>query len=251
MSNISHTPNCALIVPYFNESHRLDAQKLKDFLRALGMDIIFIDDGSTDNTRDEIDLIIGVIHQTQGKYQARNLNLKQNRGKTNAIRSGILHAHELGYSHVAITDIDLPVHHKDIRLAVAIAYQEDAAIISGARIRLSGSDVKRSALRHWIGRIIATGIWKFFHVDSYDIQSPCKVYNLNLIIQELQSPFKTKWFGDVELILRLKGKNQKFLEVHEFPLNYWRDVPEGNLGMKSALKVLLDLMKLEIIYLRT
>jgi dolichyl-phosphate beta-glucosyltransferase len=251
MTDTVHTTKCALIVPYFNESHRLDAQKLAFFFSSLGMDTIFVDDGSTDNSRDEIDLIIGVIHQSQGKYQAKNLHLKQNNGKTNAIRSGILHAHELGYSHVAITDIDLPINHKDIQLAVSIAYQEDAAIVSGARIRLSGSDVKRSALRHWIGRIIATGIWKFFHVDSYDIQSPCKVYRLNLIIDELQLPFKTKWFGDVELILRLKGKSQKVLEVHEFPLSYWRDVPEGNLGLKSALKVFLDLLKLEIIYLRT
>lgn len=251
MSDILHTPKCALIVPYFNESHRLDAQKLKVFFSLLGMDTIFVDDGSTDNTKDEIDLIIEGIHQSPGKYKAKNLHLKHNGGKTNAIRSGLLHAHELGYSHVAITDIDLPINHKDIQLAVATAYQEDAAIVSGARVRLSGSDVKRSASRHWIGRIIATGIWKFFHVDSYDIQSPCKVYRLSLIIDELQLPFKTKWFGDVELILRLKGKNQKVLEVHEFPLNYWRDVPEGNLGMKSVLKVLLDLFKLEIIYLRT
>ena len=76
----------------------------------------------------------------------------------------------------------------------------------------------------------------------YDPQSPCKVYQLKTIGGLLEEEFETKWFGDLELLLRYKKNNP--IKILEFPLQNWVDMPNGNLRIGSAPKVLIDLYKL-------
>jgi len=243
--------SCCLIIPYYNERNRLDTLGLLNFIDSVNRHTIFVDDGSTDDSSSLIEQLISTFNGEAKQARAELLKLSGNVGKTNAIRESLLFAHTLGFTHAVISDIDLPIKASDLEQAIAIAFHTRIAIVSGARVRLSGNDVKRTSIRHWIGRIIATLIWKIFAIDSYDIQSPCKVYNLALISQKLERQFATKWFGDVELLFRLKaesGNAQSF--VHEFSLYYWRDVRGGKLRLTGAFHVFLDLCKLQISRLR-
>jgi hypothetical protein len=78
--------------------------------------------------------------------------------------------------------------------------------------------------------------------NFYDPQSPCKAYNLEKISDFLVKEFNSRWFGDIELILRIKKIRQ--VEIIEFPLTYWRDREGGNLKWTQGPSVIIDLLKI-------
>lgn len=235
-----------LIIPCFNEDSRLQGQLISQFISDLGIDALFIDDGSTDRTVEMINALIVGKKDLFNKIgiHVSVLSIPKNVGKTNAIRTGLLCGSKQGYSHAIIQDIDFPYLSIDATNAINLGLQkEEHTIISGARVELAGSSVLRTPLRHWIGRTIATFIHIFITKNIYDPQSPCKVYNLNRVSPFLDSPFRTRWFGDLELIIRIRNANET-ISIFEFPLTYWRDLPDGALGIRSSFKVILELCKL-------
>jgi len=235
-----------LIIPCFNEDSRIQGDLITQFILNLGVDTLFVDDGSIDGT---VEIINALIINNRKLFNEAGLivtvlSISKNIGKTNAIRTGLLWGSQEGYSHAIIQDIDFPYLFVDAINALNLGLLTEAhTIISGARVELAGSSVLRTPLRHWIGRIIATFIHVFIVKNIYDPQSPCKVYNLNEVSPFLVSPFRTRWFGDLELIIRIRNENKKY-SIVEFPLTYWRDLPGGALSFRSSLKVLLDLYKL-------
>jgi dolichyl-phosphate beta-glucosyltransferase len=229
----------ALLIPFFNEAHRMDADKIYHFMRESPWPIIFIDDGSTDETSNEL---LRLINALKSHEKHKIVTLHSNVGKTNAVRIGLQELINGGFQFAVLSDFDLPVSLNDLRKAESLAINSDFGLVSGARVRLAGSNVSRSPYRHWIGRMIATLVYLLVTDDMYDPQSPCKVYQLKSVGSLLEDKFETKWFGDLELLLRFKSNNP--IRILEFPLQNWVDIPNGNLSLFSAPKVLMDLLKL-------
>lgn len=81
-------PTLSLIVPCYNEADRLDALAfLSALTRHPSLSLLFVDDGSRDDTR----RVLGEIC-ARGGERARMLALDTNVGKAEAVRRGILHA---------------------------------------------------------------------------------------------------------------------------------------------------------------
>ena len=229
----------ALLMPFFNEAHRMDADKLYEFMRDSPWPIFFINDGSTDETVNEL---LHLINRLAAHKKHKIVTLQKNIGKTNAVRIGLQELIDFGFQYAILSDFDLPISLNDLRKAESLAINSDFGLVSGARVRLAGSNVSRSPYRHWIGRMIATLIYLYITDEMYDPQSPCKVYQLKSISSQLGEEFETKWFGDLELLLRFKKNNP--IRILEFPLQNWIDMPNGNLRIRSAPKVIMDLYKL-------
>ncbi len=85
-------PQLALVVPAFNEAHRLDhtLPTMLDYLRAErpGSELLVVDDGSTDDTA----AVAEAIFARHPGVTARLLRSPQNRGKGHAVRQGLLAA---------------------------------------------------------------------------------------------------------------------------------------------------------------
>src|SRR5205085_869471 len=88
-----------LIVPCYNEEHRLDRARFVAFARDPRIELLFIDDGSKDGTAS---VLADLTREGGGKIAFHSL--PRNAGKGEAVRQGLLRALEEGASVVGYAD---------------------------------------------------------------------------------------------------------------------------------------------------
>lgn len=216
-------PKIAIIIPCFNEGKRLDPEPFNNFLKeATDIDIFFVNDGSSDNTYEILEEI-----KSFHPGNITLLNLGQNKGKAFATREGIQHASSQNkYNYIGYLDADLSTSLECLHSLFLEMDQKGAEYILGSRIKMLNSVIKRNWFRHMAGRLIATIIDSKFKLGIYDTQCGAKCFTSKLVTEICKEPFKTKWFFDVELLLRIKA-NFPLSKGIEFPLNKWID-PGGS-----------------------
>lgn len=114
-----HAHNICVLIPTYNNSGTLE-DVLKGVLDYC-QDVIVINDGSTDNTEDIL-----------SKYQADIdiIELKENKGKGYALKTGFQYALSKGYSHAITIDSDGQHYPSEIpKFAKAIIHNKEAIII--------------------------------------------------------------------------------------------------------------------------
>ncbi len=240
----------ALVVPFFNESERINNHFFQSILDLNIHHLIFVDDGSSDKSFEIISHILGDDERIMFLRNERNL------GKSEALRLGFLKSLDLQCNLIITSDADGAVMFEDIRESLELAVSEivsspsksiDPLIVSGARVRLSGWSIERSTFRQWIGRVIATLVSLISRVEMYDPQSPLRVYliDIELFKKSLERKFSTRWFSEVELILRLSNCAPEFncsdLRIYEFPMKFFKDIDGGNLSYRKFPLVLKEL----------
>jgi hypothetical protein len=98
----------------------------------------------------------------------------------------------------------------------------------GARVQLLGRMVRRSPIRHYLGRIFATGVSLFLELPVYDTQCGAKLMRNDAGLAALfDEPFCVNWTFDVELLARLRGLRGLASardSLYELPLERWEDV---------------------------
>lgn len=228
-----------LVIPFFNESHRFQRDYFETLICRMKQHdwkIVFVNDGSTDNT-------LSLIDTLKNGSTCVILNQPYNEGKGNAIRQGM----NLGLSsfpeikHIAFVDADGAFDIEDIENLVLRSKSEQFDLLIGARVKLAGKNIDRSLTRHFVGRSISTLInLLVFKKPIYDPQSGLKVFRVSTSLKSaLSQSFETRWFGDVELISRLWA--QADLEVREYPVSKWQEVSGGTLNFLSVLLVIKEL----------
>ena len=234
------------VIPCYNEEARLDHQQISLLLDEPRMNLLFVDDGSTDQTGK-------VIKNLAQRYPNRIefLLLKINVGKAEAVRVGMLQAIKSGAPFVGYVDADFATPARDVlRISTELIEQTNIRVILGCRVQRLGSEIHRSISRHYLGRIFATWSSIILRMGVYDTQCGAKFFAASDLLREsLMQPFLSRWAFDVELIARLKygvdgqpgyGK-EKFLEL---PLNYWEDKSGSKLKMADKIKVVIEMMRI-------
>lgn len=210
-------PKIAVIIPCYNEAKRLSPEIFKNFLTLKSdIELIFVNDGSNDNTFEILDVL-----QKQCDNKVSIINQPNNQGKAIAIREGILGAVDKGiFTHIGYLDADLSTSLDEFYELYNIASTQRVDYIFGSRVKLLGSAIERSIFRHLIGRFIATIIDLRYKLGIYDTQCGAKWFSANLIENICKEPFKTKWFFDVEIFLRLRKKYSTAVGIEQ-PLKKW------------------------------
>ena len=233
-----------IIIPCYNESMRLPVNKYLDFLKLnKKVKIIFVNDGSTDNTKT-------LVNKLSDKYpkQIKFLSYDKNKGKGNAVRDGFLYAVSQNMSgNLAYLDADLSTSLEECKL-LSEKISDKIKFVFGSRIPKSNNIIKRKFHRFIIGRCIASIISSIIGVPIYDTQCGCKIIDQKLVKLLFEEAFLSRWLFDVEIFLRLinfYGKD-KFLEIsREVPLKSWIDTEDSRVKFIHAPRIILDLLKIK------
>jgi glycosyltransferase involved in cell wall biosynthesis len=220
-----------LIVPCFNEAERIDVAAFSAFAKAEpSVRLLFVDDGSRDDTAARCATLGEVIR------------LPTNVGKGEAVRAGVLAALDGGAAVVGWWDADLATPLDEVaRLRAAL--RGDVAFVLGSRVKLLGRTIDRSLVRHYLGRVAATGVSLTLGLRIYDSQCGAKLMRASLAAELFNPPFLTPWMFEVELLARLRHRRPGWTSsdvervVHEVPLHRWREVPGSRLRWTDVVAV--------------
>lgn len=205
----------SLIIPFFNESKRLD--RLEEGLNQyrnrnqLIQEIILVNDGSTDDT-------LLHLQRFQKQFPEKNIQVIQietNCGKGNALQAGILQAQQ---NWVLCNDADLSYRLEQIdewSESKLLDLKKNETIYFGKRI-LKDKKSKFFVHRIIIGKIFYLLIRLILGINIQDTQCGFKLYP-TAIAKEVFNDLQEKRFAfDLEIIYKLIQQNYtiKTLPVH-------------------------------------
>ena len=238
-------PQTVLVIPCYNEAKRLNFKAFEELLRKEGVELLFVDDGSTDFTSADLAQFC-----SQHSDRASLLTQPTNQGKATAVRKGLLKAVDKA-DIVGFADADLATPPEELfRLADLLnAAPKTVNVVIGSRIKRLGSIIDRSLMRHLCGRVFATFASLTLGVGVYDTQCGAKFFrNTASFRRALEKPFITRWIFDVELLGRLikeydttgtKGVDS----ILEVPLDIWIDVSGSKINFWTGVFSVLSLAK--------
>lgn len=233
------------MVPCYNEAARLDADRFTAFAAASdGTGLLFVDDGSTDATSDVLASLVG-----RAPERIRALQLSANQGKSGAVRAGVLAALAWDPQFVGFWDADLATPLSAVPRFVSMLEGRSRLLGAiGARVKLLGTTIERSAVRHYLGRVFATAASVVLGLAVYDTQCGAKLFRAGPLLRAaFAAPFRSRWAFDVELLARLEEAGRRAgappvaETVVELALEEWRDVRGSKLHPLGMLRAGLDL----------
>jgi dolichyl-phosphate beta-glucosyltransferase len=250
---VSRPPHTTIVVPCYNEAQRLDAQTFRDFAGAHPeVRFLFVNDGSTDDTGR---LLQGLAQAEPGQFEY--LEQPSNQGKAEAVRCGMLQAFEGGGRYAGYWDADLATPLTEVpRFVAALDAHPERELCFGARVQLLGRTIRRSSLRHYLGRVFATVASSMLQLPIYDTQCGAKLFRVSPPMAALFAErFCVNWTFDVEIIARLRrdrrahGGSGPERVIYELPLDEWHDVAGSKVRPGDFVKALAEMLRIYRRYL--
>lgn len=234
----------ALIIPCYNEEFRFPLELWRDIVSSNGyITFVFVDDGSSDSTQD---LLKGLDSNPNFELVAYS----KNSGKGNAVRRGFQFAMS-NYSEmtfVGFVDSDGAFSSSDINLQVNMLLNlseqhpdEIPDVFLSSRVALAGRAIHRKPSRHYLGRLIATTLTRGWLDAPYDTQSGFKLFHISPAFrQAIAKDFLTKWFFDIEILMRIATFQNGIIRLWEEPLNYWKDVDGSKIKVWHFFRIIAE-----------
>jgi dolichyl-phosphate beta-glucosyltransferase len=220
-----HEPLVAIVIPCFNEEHRLPAEPFQRFLCHSSVHFVFVDDGSRDKTFDRLESL-----RRGREDRVFVLRSPSNQGKAEAVRMGVNFALREGVQYVGFWDADLATPLEAIPQFMAVfADRPNLDMVFGSRVKLLGRHVVRKPSRHYLGRVFATAVSNILRLSIYDTQCGAKIFRVTPETGKIfAEPFCTRWVFDVEILARyiqqLGSAERAAGRIYELPLDAWEDV---------------------------
>jgi dolichyl-phosphate beta-glucosyltransferase len=235
-----------LIVPCFNEETRLDPEAWVALAGAPRLELLFVDDGSTDGT-------LAVLEELRARApeRIRVLALEKNGGKGEAVRRGLLEGLSRGKAIVGFADADLATPPDELVRLRDELEGGDLTVAVGSRVMLMGTEIKRHLPRHLVGRLFATFAAGILQMPFYDTQCGAKYFRSTPALHAaLARPFVSRWAFDIELLGRIYIGTPEVLgtpmeQFREIPLRKWVAVADSKLSLSAMTRTLLDLPRID------
>ena len=228
-------PFLSVVIPAYNEALRLGStlEKVCEFLstRSYGVELIVVDDGSTDQTPQ-------ILEDLQSRYPLlRVLRNERNRGKGFSVRRGVL---EAGGELVLFTDSDLsaPIEETNKLLAALESSQADAAVGSRAlKRRLIG--IHQPWPREFAGRCFNLLVRLFTGLKIRDTQCGLKLFRRASTRRAFELQRVERFGFDPEILFLIERSGRRIVEV---PVR-WNDNPATKVSLlRDPTRMFLDLV---------
>ena len=233
-----------LVIPCFNEAKRLEVSYWRKIITAPNLNntkFIFLDDGSSDGTFE-------VLNGFTKYSRVEAVSLSVNAGKANAIRSAFQKILETSFFDcylIGFIDSDSSFDAQEV-IDILSCIENQAKVFDAffySRVKLSGSQIRRSEIRHVISRIIYTFIARGWNWAPYDTQSGFKVFRNSDVMKDIiSSPFRTRWFFDIELMNRLSMMMGSQLNIKELPLHYWQERSGSKIKARKYFSIFREIL---------
>lgn len=219
----------SIVIPVYNHPHYL--ADLVQHLEQFQFPIILVNDGS----HAECTAILRKLDQQFD--QVSLIEHVENKGKGQAVITGLRYAAHIGMTHALQLDADGQHHWDDVAKFFQLSQQQPEAMVIGQPIFDASVPKKRL-----YGRYI-THFWVWVNSLSFDIKdSMCgfRIYPLDTTIAVLnKAKFQPRMGFDSEILVRLKWEDVPFINIPT-PVIYpehgishfdaWRD----NIGISKA-----------------
>jgi glycosyltransferase involved in cell wall biosynthesis len=209
MSNLTSFVDLSIIIPAYNEEHRLPPtlERVARFLttQPLRTEIIVVDDGSKDDT-------CGVVERAMSQYpNLRLVRQSPNRGKGAAVRMGMLAAR--GQIRVMCdADCSMPPEQMPRLLAPIIACETEIAIgsryVEGAR-----TDVKQPLYRVLWSRLANKVIQRSLVPGVRDTQCGFKAFTAEAARDLFRRARIDGWAFDLEILALARRRGYGIKEI--------------------------------------
>lgn len=229
--------NLSIIVPVFNEEDRIRpfladlsnfTQKLKDY------EIIFINDGSKDNTLDIL------AEFSRKDKRIRIISYKGNMGKGYAVRKGIMSA-----KGEKIIFIDADGSTKPREIANMLPLLDEFDVVVGDRTHYESS-IDQPVLRQTTGRLFNFYANLIFGINVKDNLCGFKGFRHKAAINLFRNVVSNRWIFDVEIFYKIRKNNYS---LHQMSIK-WEHREGTKIKFFDPFKMFLQLILLRIKIIR-
>lgn len=225
----------SVVMPCFNERPTILASVKRVLEAPFHKEVVVVDDGSNDGTRDVLENEVSKLAGVRVFYQERN------RGKGAALRRGFL---EACGDIIIVQDADLEYDPRDIPLVVQPIVDGDADVVYGSRF-LGGP---HRVLYYWhsVGNSLLTTVSNMItDLNLTDMETCYKAFRADLLkgihLEEDRFGFEPE--------VTVKLARQPDVRVYEVPISYrGRTYAEGKkIGLKDAFRAMYCLARYGIL----
>ncbi len=221
----------SVIIPVYNERATLRRVVERVLAAPLELEVICVDDGSQDGSRE-------ILDELQSQYpQVRVFPQPQNMGKGAALRRGI---QEATGEFVVIQDADLEYDPADYPLLLEPLIQGKADVVYGSRF-LGAAPHRVLYFWHSVGNRLLTLLSNCLtNINLTDMETCYKVFRRDAI-QGI--PIEEDRFGfEPEITVKVAKRR---LRIYEVGISYWgRTYEEGKkIGWKDGVRAVFCLLK--------
>jgi dolichyl-phosphate beta-glucosyltransferase len=238
---LGHTANLSIVIPAYNEEVRLpallekldaEAGKAAADARMRLHEVLIVDDGSTDRTRDLLEAA-----EAQNERLRSVFAYDRNRGKGAAFAAGALRAEG---DYVLLADVDLSTPLGELgKLTAAIEAGADIAIGSRA---VAGAVVERGpAHRKLTGNAFNVAVRILTGLRVRDTQNGFKLFPTEAVQRYAAQQTCSGFAFDVELLMRA---DREGLRIAEVPILYTHDLRSSVRVASASSQMLLEVARL-------
>jgi glycosyltransferase involved in cell wall biosynthesis len=222
----------SVVVPVYNEYQTLTEIVRRIRAVPIAKEIILVDDGSTDGTRD---LLRGMQHQDD----LRIIFHEKNRGKGAALKTAFQHATG---DIIIIQDADLEYDPADYPRLIQPIVEGKADVVYGSRF-MGGQPHRVLYFWHSLGNRVLTCLSNMFtNLNLTDMETCYKVFRRE-VLTSITPTLKQNRFGiEPELTAKVARRNYRIFEIG---ISYsGRTYNEGKkIGWRDGLKALWCILR--------
>ena len=217
-------PRLGLVIPAFNETGTIELALERVLAQPFVCEVIIVDDGSTDGTRDVLEAI--------DDPRVRVIFHETNQGKGAALRTGFRHATA---DFVGVQDADLEYDPADLARLLKPLLEGRADVVYGSRFA-SGDEHRVLYFWHSIGnKVLTLASNMVTDLNLTDMETCYKVFRRE-VIQGLDLE-ETRFGFEPEVTAKVAAQN---LRIYEVGISYsGRTYDEGKkIGWKDGVRAL-------------